>query len=86
MGATAGAIAAVTAGLVSGYSAYKERQTAKHQQTLQRNAIREQEEEEKKRRRALVDAQRAQLSGDGTGTRWYSSSGISANISGSKLG
>lgn len=84
MGAVAGAVAAVT-GLVSGYSANKERKEAKHQQTLQRNALNEQEREAKARRRALVDAQRAQLGGDGSGTRWYSPAGIKANI-GDKLG
>jgi hypothetical protein len=71
--------------MASGYGAYKERQAAKKEQTLQRNALEEQKREALQRRKNMIDAQREQLGGTGTGTRGYSTAGIKASI-GDKLG
>lgn len=86
--ATGAAItAAVTAALAAGTSAYGQHQQSKAARTQRRNqnrALAKERASALEERRTLIDQQRENLSADGSGTRGFSSAGVSANVN--KLG
>lgn len=83
------ASALISSAVGTGYSIHSARQQEKAQKRAlaeQESAIAKQKEEELKKRKQLIDAQRSQLAGNGSGTKGTNRSGIKAIIGNEVLG